>query len=96
MKFKLVISLVFGLIFSAQLMASKILIQMDETQANHLKAYGIAFWVLQNDIEIEWLLNYRGGSFMVSNYPDITKECDTRGVSYQVIADVQAANIYSP
>jgi hypothetical protein len=73
----------------------KILIPMDESQTNHLKAYGIAFWVLQNNIEIEWLLNYRGGSFMTDNYPDITKECNIRGISYQVIADIQAQQIYN-
>ena len=75
--------------------ASKILIPMDESQQNHLKAYGIAFWVLQNDIEVEWLLNYRGGSFMIENYPDISNECKIRGVGHQVIADVQANVIYS-
>jgi hypothetical protein len=68
---------------------------MDESQSNHLKAYGIAFWVLQNQIEIEWLLNYRGGSFMLDNYPDVSKECSIRGVSFQLIADVQAQQIYS-
>ncbi|MFN8699846.1 MAG: asparagine synthetase B [Flavobacteriales bacterium] len=75
--------------------AGKILIPMDESQSNHLKAYGIAFWVLQNQIEIEWLLNYRGGSFMLDNYPDVSKECSIRGVSFQLIADVQAQQIYS-
>ncbi|NQX91041.1 MAG: asparagine synthetase B [Flavobacteriales bacterium] len=75
--------------------ASKILIPMDQSQPNHLKAYGIAFWTLQNNIEVEWLLNYRGGSFMISNYPDIAAECNIRGVGYQVIADVQANAIYS-
>lgn len=74
--------------------SSYILIPMDEEgQSNHLKAYGIAYWVLQNDIEIEWLLNYRGGSFMVSYYKDIEKELVVRGVSYEIIADVQAGNI---
>lgn len=68
---------------------------MDDAQQNHLKAYGIAFWVLQNDIEVEWLLNYRGGSFMIDNYPDISNECKIRGVGHQVIADVQANAIYS-
>ena len=92
---KQLLGLVILVLLSFQVSASKILIQMDETQANHIKAYGIAFWVLQNDIELEWLLNYRGGSFMVANYPDITKECNVRGVSYQVIADVQAQNIYN-
>ena len=71
--------------------SSHLLIPMDEThQKNHLKAYGIAFWVLQNDIEIEWLLNYRGGSFMIKYYKDIEKELTIRGVSYEVIADIQA------
>jgi len=67
---------------------------MDEnSQKNHLKAYGIAYWVLQNDIEVEWLLNYRGGSFMISHYQTIEEECIIRGVSYEIIADVQASQI---
>ncbi|MDG1174181.1 MAG: asparagine synthetase B [Flavobacteriales bacterium] len=74
--------------------SSYLLIPMDEgKQTNHLKAYGIAFWVLQNDIELEWLLNYRGGSFLIKYYKDIEKECVIRGVSYELIADVQASSI---
>jgi hypothetical protein len=75
--------------------ASKILIPMDESQSNHLKAYGIAYWVLQNKIPMEWLLNYRGGSFLFDGLDDISKECAIRGVSFQIIADVQAQQIYS-
>lgn len=67
---------------------------MDDTQQNHLKAYGIAYWVLQNNIPLEWLLNYRGGSFLIDNYGDVAKECGIRGVTYQAIADVQASQIY--
>ena len=67
---------------------------MDEgKQKNHLKAYGIAFWILQNDIEIEWLLNYRGGSFLIKHYKDIEKECMIRGVSFDIIANIQANKI---
>ena len=74
--------------------SSYLLIPMDDVrQKNHLKAYGIAYWVLQNDIEIEWLLNYRGGSFLIQYYKDIEKECVVRGVSYELIADVQAQSI---
>jgi hypothetical protein len=74
--------------------SSYLLIPMDETkQKNHLKAYGIAYWVLQNEIEIEWLLNYRGGSFLIRYYKDIEKECVVRGVSFELIADVQAQAI---
>lgn len=75
--------------------ASKVLIPMDDSQKNHLKAYGIAFWVLQNEIEVEWLLNHRGGSFMIDQYEDIVKECNYRGVSYEIIANVQAERIYA-
>lgn len=83
-----------SLILTLQISASRILIPMDDSQLNHLKAYGIAYWILENNIEIEWLLNYRGGSFLCANYPDITFECSIRGVSYQVVADVQAQQIY--
>ena len=68
---------------------------MDETQKNHLKAYGITYWILQNGIEAQWLLNYRGGSFMAPFNKDIENECIIRGVSYEVIADVQASAILS-
>ena len=73
--------------------ASYILIPMDQSQPNHLKAYGIAYWVLKNEVEVEWLLNYRGGSFMFKNIPALEKECQIRGVGFSVIADVQAAAI---
>tara|TARA_B100001057_G_scaffold451253_2_gene494085 strand:+ start:807 stop:1988 length:1182 start_codon:yes stop_codon:yes gene_type:complete len=66
---------------------------MDDTQTNHLKAYGIAYWVLENQQEVDWLLNYRGGSFLIKNQSLIEKECKIRGVSYQIIADVQSTQI---
>ena len=75
--------------------ASKLLIPMDQSQSNHLKAYGVAFWVLENDLEIKWLLNYRGGSFMLPNAKEIESECVIRGVSYEIIADAQAIAIES-
>ena len=75
--------------------ASQLLIPMDDQQAEHLKAYGIAYWSLQNGVSIEWLLNYRGGSFLCSNIPTLSKECTIRGVVFEVIADAQAQQIYS-
>lgn len=95
MPLKFVFAALLSLLLAGPLSASKLLIPMDDAQSNHLKAYGIAFWVLQNDIEVEWLLNYRGGSFMISAYDDIVNECIIRGVSHTVIADVQANAIYS-
>ncbi len=67
--------------------ASYLLIPMDETQSNHLKAYGIAFWVLQNQAEVDWLLNYRGGSFAFKHQIKFENELIIRGVSYEVISD---------
>lgn len=69
--------------------ASSILVPMDDSQKNHLKAYGISFWVLENNVTMEWLLNYRGGSFLFPNLKSIEEECIIRGVSYEVIADGQ-------
>lgn len=73
--------------------ASSILIPMDDAQKNHLKSYGLAYWALEREVEIKWLLNYRGGGFLMDYYPDIEKECKIREVSYQVLADVQAVTI---
>ncbi len=70
--------------------ASYILIPMDMSQKNHLKAYGVAYFAVSNSIDISWLLNYRGGSFMSPYNPSIENECVVRDVSYQVIADIQA------
>ena len=67
---------------------------MDEdNQSNHLKAYGIAYWILQNDIEVDWLLNYRGGSFLIKNYSSIQEECVIRGASYEVITSAKVEQI---
>jgi len=73
--------------------ASYILIPMDDTQANHLKAYGIAYWTLENEVEIDWLLNYRGGSFMVKYLQKFENELIIRGVSYSVVSDAQYNSI---
>jgi hypothetical protein len=81
------------LILFLQVRAAYIFIPMDKSQKNHLKAYGITYWVLQNDIEVSWLLNYRGGSFMCKQSKLIETECAIRGVSYDLIADVQASAI---
>jgi len=66
---------------------------MDNSQTDHLKAYGISYWVLQNEIEVDWLLNYRGGSFLFKYYQNFENELIIRGVSYQVISDAEANQI---
>ncbi|MFD0998552.1 asparagine synthetase B [Ohtaekwangia kribbensis] len=74
-------------------MANSIFIPMDGKQANHLKAYGIAYWILKSEMEVDWLLNYRGGSFMCQYHPAIQNELVVRGVSFEVISDAQANQI---
>jgi len=81
------------LLITLSLRGAYLLIPMDETQTNHLKAYGIAFWALQKEVEVDWLLNYRGGSFMLKYFQAIEDECLVRNVRYQVIADVQSTAI---
>jgi len=86
-------TLLYLLIFTASLSlhASRILIPMDETQKNHLKSYGLAFWVLQQEgREVNWLLNYKGGSFMIAHTPQTESECKIRGLSYEVITESEA------
>ncbi|MET3978909.1 hypothetical protein ABIB62_001478 [Mucilaginibacter sp. UYP25] len=73
--------------------AASLLIPMDEEQKDHLKSYGIAFWTLKNGETVDWLLNYRGGSFMMKYDKRLEDECKIRGVSYQVLADASANQI---
>ncbi|MEM9932134.1 MAG: asparagine synthetase B [Bacteroidota bacterium] len=68
---------------------------MDQSQSDHLKAYGIAFWVLEYQVEVEWLLNYRGGSFMFRYTPTFEQEMQIRGVGYEKISDGKSSEILS-
>jgi len=70
-----------------------LMIPMDDQQKNHLKAYGMAYWTLEQGIEVKWLLNYRGGSFLIPYYQEIEDECLVRGVSVEKMADVQSSAI---
>ena len=73
----------------------KILISMDLTQTDHLKAYGVAYWTLAKGQTVDWLLNYRGGSFMTDYGESIAAECRIRGVSFEQIDGASAAQIYA-
>jgi hypothetical protein len=90
LKWRLTLLLV---IITACCRAASILIPMDEEQKNHLKAYGITYWTLKNGLEAEWLLNYRGGSFLIKYSQPLENECKIRGVSYEVIADAKVTSI---
>ncbi len=90
---KRAIILFYVLFLSLAARPAYLLIPMDQTQQNHLKAYGIAYWVLQRDVEVSWLLNYRGGSFMIPYNKQIENECIIRGVTVEPIADAQSTAI---
>ncbi len=64
-----------------------------ESQENHLKAYGITYWVLSEQLKVQWLLNYRGGSFLLPDSERIRTECKIRGVSFEVLSDGKVENI---
>ena len=64
-----------------------------ESQTNHLKAYGITYWVLKQNQNVKWLLNYKGGSFLLPYSDTITKECLIRGVSYNILSDAEAISL---
>ncbi|MCL9809003.1 asparagine synthetase B [Flavobacterium sp. HXWNR70] len=92
MKIKVLILLLF--IGSFKSVASTILLPMDESsQKNHLKAYGITYWAIEKQYKASWLLNYRGGSFLLPDATEIRKECQIRGVSFEILTDSETNQI---
>jgi hypothetical protein len=89
----LLLSFFFFISFSGR--STQLLIPMDEAQTDHLKSYGIAFWCLEHNITVEWLLNYRGGSFLVPHLNTLEEEMILRNVRYQVLAEGQVNQIRS-
>ncbi|MDI9311266.1 MAG: hypothetical protein QM535_13720 [Limnohabitans sp.] len=80
--------------FGFSMFGNSILLPMDEkSQKNHLKAYGITYWVLDKGYKGSWLLNYRGGSFLLPDADEIRKECQIRGVSFEVVSDAEVQQI---
>ena len=80
---------------SVPLTAQYLLIPMDLRQTDHLKAYGVAYWILKQEVNVEWLLNYRGGSFLFSAAPAFENECHLRGVLFERLNAAQVNQIYA-
>ncbi len=80
---------------SIQVNAASLLVTMDASQSNHLKAYGIAYWVVNNQLTVEWLLNYKGGSFILPYSEEIQNECALRNVKATIISDAKRQAILS-
>ena len=86
--------LIAAFLFWNNALASFILIPMDnESQKNHLKAYGITYWTLSEQLKVQWLLNYRGGSFLLPDSDRIRSECKIRGVSFEVLSNSKVESI---
>ncbi len=90
---KLFLVIVICLFSFGKAQATQLLVPMDESQTNHLKAYGVAFWVLEHEVVLEWLLNYRGGSFLIPHLKSVEEELVLKGVKYEVVTDGQVNNI---
>ncbi|RIA10053.1 hypothetical protein OE09_1906 [Flavobacteriaceae bacterium MAR_2010_72] len=91
---KKILILIGFLFISIHSFASYILIPMDaEGQQNHLKAYGVTYWTLEKQLKVKWLLNYRGGSFLLPDADEIRRECQIRGVSFEVLSNSKAEEI---
>lgn len=82
-------------IFTSLFAQSKILIPMDQNQTDHLKAYGITFSAIKEGAKADWLLNYKGGSFLIDYSDNVKKLCLIKGVSCQVISNEEAVEIYA-
>jgi hypothetical protein len=76
------------------LSAQNILIPMDLSQTDHLKAYGVAYWILEKGMPVEWLLNYRGGSFTAQSDPSVIRLCRIRGVSFELLSGTELTAVY--
>lgn len=90
---RMLLIIVAALLLAVQPRAQEILIPMDETQTDHLKAYGVVFWALQRGIEVDWLLNYRGGSFLLAPSLAAEQELHIRGVRFESLSGAAAAQV---
>ncbi len=92
--YKTAIVLLTILLVSISSYASYVLIPMDaESQREHLKAYGITYWSLSQNQKVKWLLNYRGGSFLLPDSESLRRECKIRGITFEIISDSKTEQI---
>ena len=94
-KIFITISTVWFMLFPTFGGAQHLLIPMDFVQSDHLKAYGLAYWTLTKGINVEWLLNYRSGAFLMPAFPGLESECRVRGIKYELVGPTEVNNIYA-
>ena len=95
MRVKLFMLIGMAVLFISPARSQDILIPMDNAQSDHLKAYGVTFWALEQKMDVDWLLNYRGGSFLITQTSEIEAELRVRGVFYERLSGAQTASILS-
>lgn len=93
--YQCMVLLIISAFMQSQLISQKVLIPMDLSQTDHLKAYGLTYWALTKNVQTEWLLNYRGGSFLLDAESFLIAECRIRGVSFEQLSMAQAQGIYA-
>ena len=81
--------------FVSSAQGQKLFIPMDLKQTDHLKAYGVAYWALDHGVNVEWLLNYRSGSFLLDDQAEIERECRVRGVAFSTVGGSELAQMYA-
>lgn len=81
-------------IWVSSLFGQNLLLPMDLKQTDHLRAYGITYWALEQGFKAQWLLNYRGGAFMMPDHPDIEKRCRTKGVYFEILSGTEVTEVY--
>ncbi len=91
--FKIVILLILSTVIT--LPQSKLLIYMDLNQTDHLKAYGITYRALTKGYKADWLLNYRGGSFLIDYSEELAAECRLNAIAFDPITLSQVTEIYA-
>jgi len=74
---------------------TRMLVPMDLSQTDHLKSYGLAYWVLEKNGQVDWLLNYRGGSFLLEYSEVVARECRIRGIAFESLSAAEAAQVFS-
>jgi len=89
---KILIGLI--ILIGVDLYSDRLLIYMDDMQTDHLRAYGLTYWVLEQGERAEWLLNYRGGSFLLPDLVEVREKANLMGVSFEVISEDKVAEIY--
>jgi len=92
---RLAVAALLALVAPGAAAADRLLVPMDLSQTQHLKAYGLAFWSLERNAPVEWLLNYRGGAFVLEDHELLAREAQLRGIAVERVSEAAMARVYA-